>query len=85
MGVLYLASVGRRQGPVVLMRCDKGKPEERTMNLVFLSDALGPERFDVVMCTNHLCQIYYWHLQHAVAVYIPAHEYSLLYNVCRIE
>ena len=44
MGVLYLASVGRRQGPVVLMRCDHGKLEERTMNLVFLSDAQDPER-----------------------------------------
>ena len=44
MGVLYLASVGRRQGPVVLMRGDQGKPEERTMNLVFLSNTLGPER-----------------------------------------
>ena len=44
MGVLYLASVGRRQGPVVLMRCDEGKSEERTMSVVFLSDALGPER-----------------------------------------
>ena len=27
-------------------------------------------RFDVVMCTNHLSQIYYWHLQHAVAIYL---------------